>query len=209
MNRLTKTDKERLALIVLCTSILCLTIWQMLIAPGQIILGTKERDLHVVQEAMRTENDKVALAGKLQEELGLIAKQVRKHEALMANGDPYRWVMKTVLDTPGSRRIEITAFEPPLIGDLSIYPRVPFGTATFALTGKGYYHDFGTFLAAFEKAYPHMRVKRLDLQPQQSIQAGSEEEEKLAFRLEFTCLLRTNSLAADLSRPDQISSAKP
>jgi Tfp pilus assembly protein PilO len=208
MNDLSKTDKERLVLVVLCTGMLAVTIWQFVIQPSQIVLHAKQRDLDVVKEALRAESAQAALAGKLQNELNVLGKEIRKKEALMATGDPYRWIMKTMLDFPESGRIELTAFDPPQINDFSIFPKLPYRMTTFAVRGRGYYHDFGVFLAALERSYPHLRVKRLDLEPQHSMQIESEDDEKLSFRLEFTCLLRTNSAAGDI-RPEQITSAKP
>jgi Tfp pilus assembly protein PilO len=124
-------------------------------------------------------------------------------EAKMPVGDPYRWLVKAFAEFPGASRVAIANIEAPHVSESTIYPKVPYKAATFSLSGTGFYHDFGAFLAELENDFPHMRVRHLEVSPAYPGTADSAEAEKLNFQVELLVLFKPAASAG----PTQLSQA--
>jgi hypothetical protein len=111
-------------------------------------------------------------------------------ETKIPSGDPYRWLIKAFLDFPAATNVTLANIEPPHITESPLVPKVPYKIATFTLTGSAYYHSFGAFLAALENDFPHMRVRRLELNPIYPGEADSPEAEKLSFQLDMMAFFK-------------------
>ena len=111
-------------------------------------------------------------------------------ESKMPVGDPYRWLVKAFGEFPAASHVSIANIEAPHVSESTIYPKVPYKAATFSVSGTGFYHEFGTFLAELENEFPHMRVRRLELTPAYPGEADTAEGEKLNFNVELTVLFK-------------------
>ena len=122
-------------------------------------------------------------------------------ESKMPAGDPYRWLVKAFGEFPAASNVSIANIEAPHVSESTIYPKVPYKAATFAVSGTGFFHEFGTFLAELENEFPHMRVRRLELTPAYPGDSDAAEGEKLNFLVELTVLFKPAASAA----PAQLS----
>jgi hypothetical protein len=110
-------------------------------------------------------------------------------EAKMPSGDVYRWAIRNVTSLQ-TNSVDIANLEPPRLGESSILPKVPYKTALYSVNGTAHYHDFGKFLASLENSFPHLRLQRLELEPQQFGEASGASQEQLNFKLEILALIK-------------------
>jgi hypothetical protein len=104
----------------------------------------------------------------------------------MASGDHYSWAYNTLRAFKQPYKIELPEIGHPDEGDVDLIPLFPYKQMRFVVSGTGYYHDIGKFVADFENTFPHIRVTNLSID-----QAGSEGE-KLSFKMEITVLIKPN-----------------
>lgn len=208
MTKLSKAQKEHFVLITLITGILGLVLWHLVITPARKTLETKHTLLSDWQQAQRDGKSLEDQLAKLNREYENLSAHIRQAETSITSGDPYRWLMKTLPNLPEADPVDILNYDPPDISDWQIFPRVPYRTATFSVSGAGYYQDLGKLLVAIENTYPWIRIKRLELEPKHSAEPDAAEDEKLNFRLEFVNMLRTNSTPADAETIRRLTSRK-
>jgi hypothetical protein len=175
---------------------------------------TSTKDVLAIRSGLLSDWQQAQRAGKTQTELlaGLngdfeeATAKIRQCEASIATGDPYRWLMKTLPNFYEADPVDLLNYEPPIIQDWQISPKVPYRAVTFTVSGSAYYHDLAKLLVALENNHPYLRIKRLDLEPKHSAEPDSKEDEKLSFRLEFVSMFKTNT-AADFP-PNNLTSKK-
>src|ERR1039458_2015399 len=61
------------------------------------------------------------------------------------------------------KSVSIADIKPPEITDKGVITGFPYKWAKFHITGEGYYHEFGKFIADFENAFPCFRIQDLDI----------------------------------------------
>jgi len=195
MINLSRVQRERIVLVVLIAAGLSVFLWQYR-ASQKKTLALREQALRDARQTVESGRRQCALTNKFETEFESASAKVRQAESRMASGDVYRWVIKTFVEFPAAQGIEFGNFEPPQVGDLGIYPKVPYQGATFLVSGSAYYDDLGTFVAALENSYPHLRIKHLEIEAKPSVEDSTEpEDEKLSFRMECVSLVRTNASA--------------
>src|SRR5215469_5812231 len=87
------------------------------------------------------------------------------NEIDMASGDIYAWTLDTIRHFKASYPVELPEIGQPMVGDMNLLPNFPYQQLRFSISGTGYYHDIGKFIADFENTYPHMRVVNLNIGP--------------------------------------------
>mgnify|MGYP001617320747 CR=1 FL=1 len=189
MTRLRREKRKQLLVLVVCAVL-------GTAAMGYGILGTQQRVLsaradELAEVAMMTKHARhgLELAPQFKADYEAGRQELARQEELMAKGDPYRWVIKTLEKIQSDYRVSIATIEPPEIGELKTPPALPYKAATFRIKGNACYHDLGSFLAAVENRLPYLRVNRLVLQSSPTGYTSLEDKEKLAFELEFENLL--------------------
>jgi hypothetical protein len=205
MTKLSKIQKQRLMLIGLGTAMSLALLWQVVIAPTQLQLEKKQRALTDWQ--LRDGQNQAQMLAVLDRDYQAAAEKLRHAEATIANGDPYRWLMKTLPNFYEAEPVDLLNYDPPQTGDWPIFPRVPYRAVTFTVSGAGYYEDLGKLLMVIENTHPWIRMKRLELEPRHSADPNDDESEKLNFRLEFITMLKTNSPAVP-PIPQRLTSRK-
>lgn len=105
----------------------------------------------------------------------------------MATGDLYSWAYNSLRVFKQSYKVEIPEISHPIEGEVDLIPSFPYKQMRFSISGKGYYHDIGKFVADFENTFPHVRLVNLVMDP-----IGAEGE-KLAFRMEIIALVKPNA----------------
>lgn len=208
MNKLSKEKRERLILVLLGAFLLGVGLWYGVLEGSLGTLKANRIRVTELEEVLRTARRQEALAAKLQSDVQQAQKKIKGLEARMTAGDPYRWLSRAFLDLPRSTDVKILSLEPPRVEELNIWPRLPYRGAAFAMSGTAYYQDFGSFLAGIENAFPHMRLRSLELKPASLGDVMAEESEKLEFRMNLLTLVSTNAPAQEHESPAAPLSAK-
>ena len=154
------------------------------------ILG-KARELEAIQEKTRMAKRQVDLVAQFREDLAAANEHLETIEEGVAQGDPYRWVIRVLNEFQTKYKIKIGDFGPPRAEEAVYMPKVPYKAAQFTINGSAFFHNFGEFLADFENSYPLIRIKRIELDANGAQVDENQEEEKLSFRIEFVVLLKS------------------
>ena len=114
------------------------------------------------------------------------SQELASNELDMATGDIYAWTLDTIRHFKAGYKVDVPEIGQPAVGAMDEIPNFPFQQLRFSISGSGYYHDIGKFIADFENEYPHMRVENLDMTP-----VGGDSE-KLSFRADVVALIKTS-----------------
>jgi len=209
MTKLSRVQKERLVFIVMMTSLLSVVLYQMVITPAKDVLTVRARLLGDWQQAQRGGKSQVEVLADLNHDYDDANARIRQAETSIAAGDPYRWLMKTLPNFYEADPVDLLNYEPPVIHDWQINPKVPYRAVTFTVSGTAYYHDLGRLLMVLENTHSYIRVRRLDLEPKHSADPDDKDDEKLNFRLEFDSMLRTNTVTYSDPPSQGLTSRKP
>jgi hypothetical protein len=210
MTKSSRVQKERLVFIITMTSLLSVVLYQMVITPARDVLAIRSSLLSDWQQAQRGGKSQSEILAGLVRDFDDANVRIRQAETSIASGDPYRWLMKTLPNFYEADPVDLLNYEPPIIRDWQIYPKVPYRAVTFTVSGTAYYQDLGRLIMALENTYPYVRIRRLDLEPKHSADPDDKEDEKLNFRLEFDSMLKTNTVTySDPPTAQGLTSRKP
>ena len=130
-------------------------------------------------------------AEQIEAELAEERRSLSLQEEGMATGnDTYSWVFDMIRRFTISYKVEIPVVNQPVPGECTLLPRFPYKQASLSLSGTGYFHEIGRFIADFENQYPHIRVLSLTLDPVSGL--ISDDREKLEFKMDIVVLVRPN-----------------
>jgi Tfp pilus assembly protein PilO len=188
-------------LVLLAIAIVVVAMWYGVLDAPRTKLKAKARARDDFALNLDKARKQIADAAKTKLMIDAATERLHVMETRMPVGDAYRWLIKAFLDFPAATNVVLANIDPPHISESTFVPKVPYKIATFTLTGSAYYHSFGTFLAALENDFPHMRVRKLDLTPTYPGEADSGEAEKLTFQLEMIAFFKP----AESPGPAQLS----
>lgn len=186
---LTKTQRDRIIMIAVGTVIVIVAMWMLLVQNLNGTLVERQKKITVAQENLDHATSLIRRSGQIQEELDQKLGKLREIEDSMASGDLYSWVILTLNKFKAPYRVSIPSYSPAQVGPVGVLPDFPYSAATFSISGTALYHDFGRFVADFENSYPYMQVQNLELRP--TTGSGSDEPEKLEFRMEIVALVKS------------------
>jgi hypothetical protein len=192
MSSSTKEKREKVILAVLMSLAAATGIWYGLLEPQRAALKHKGKLLAETQGKLQMVQRELRLTPSFKSYMETARRDIEDMEARMPSGDVYRWAIRSLMNLQ-SNHVEIANVEPPRLGDSSILPKVPYRAAVLSVNGTAYYHDFGKFLANLENSFPHVRLQRLELEPQQFGEASGASQEQLNFKLELIALVKGSS----------------
>ena len=203
MNKRSSAGKRSLILLMVASVIASGLVWFFLVEGPRATLKKQVQARSDTQTALDKSRKQVNDAAHSKATLEAGQRRLDDIESKMPAGDPYRWLVKAFGEFPAASLVSIANIEAPHVSESMIYPKVPYKAAAFSVSGTGFYHDFGTFLAELENEFPHMRVRRLELTPAYPGEADIAEGEKLNFTLELIVLFKPAASAT----PTQLSQA--
>lgn len=195
MKNLPKEKRERLILVIIGTLVIMVAIYYG-------VIGTQRTTLVQTLQRAKDEQNRVnngqRLAGsvaQLQKGIEASEAQLKAIEGNMASGDMYSWIILTInnFKENGGYKVEIPTFSREIIGEVGMLTKFPYRAASFSVRGTAHFHEFGRFVADLENAFPYLRIQNLELDPGSSTFGnGSEDPEKLGFRMEIVTLVNPN-----------------
>lgn len=117
-----------------------------------------------------------------------ITKELSAAETDMASGDLVFWSYDTIRRFKQGYKLDIPDVGRPMSSEVDSLPSFPYKQIKFNISGSGYYHELGKFIANFENSFPHARIVNLNVE---SGQDGTTE--KLSFRMLIVCLVKNPS----------------
>lgn len=111
-------------------------------------------------------------------------------------GDVYLWMLNRMAVLGDRWSILGQDVLQPQPATVDLPPAVPYGAANFSLLGAAPFKHVGGMLAEFENSFPFTRMNGLTLQATTpGLTVGEAEAQMLSFRLDFACLVITNTPA--------------
>lgn len=179
-------------MVVLMTGFASGMIWSLLVGPLRDGLKGRAIRLAQTQDKVRAAQRSVSLSKSVAADLVASRNRLERLEAALPTGDVYRWAIRTFTRLQ-TNRVQVITVAPPRSSPSTILPQVPHETATFSVIGRAYYHEFGAFLANLENEFPHLRLRRLELEATHFGETDSDEQEKLNFKLEIATLVKSTT----------------
>jgi hypothetical protein len=184
VNKLTKTQRDRMAVVLIATPLVMAALWYLMVQPAQTKLLNTENRVAAMKESLRkaeaTMRQGEEIADKLQARTALLAK---REATLSPDRDAYAWIISTINPFILPRKgVSIYQYSQPEVGDVGILANFPYRWATFHLKGTGYYHEFGMFFADLENQYPYFRVQNVEVTANNG---PGVDPEKLSFHFDL------------------------
>ena len=156
------------------------------IRPQYNKLSTVKKETVDTESKWTAEERLMQQSGTNATKLAALSIELSSNENDMATGDIYAWTLDTIRHFKSNYKVELPEIGQPTVGEMDLLPGFPYQQLRFNISGTGYYHDIGKFIADFENRYPHMRVVNLDMAP-----VGNDSE-RLAFRADIVALVKSS-----------------
>lgn len=169
------------------TALVLIALWYFLVHSTQMRVSQNDAALNSLTQKIATKKLIIQKDDQVKTQMAENARRLREIEDQMVTGDVYLWIEKTLRDFEIRDQIEFTKYDPPQTVDSELPQKLPYKTVSFSVSGSAAYHDLGTFLANFENSYPHIRIRRLEMEP---AAIGPSKNEKLTFLIEMQVLVK-------------------
>lgn len=187
---LTREKKLELVRLALLTVVGLVVVYVILIQPQQRALMESLADARRVEDKIDASRRKVDKADLFKKELELGQEKLKAVEEGVVTEDPYLWIIKTMRKFQIPGRLEVTNFDPPQVQEeSSSFHPMGYRLVGFGVSGTGFYRDYVQFVWRFEKAFPNLRIQRLELEAA-TLAPSAEDAEKLAFRMQIIALMK-------------------
>lgn len=188
MKKLSKQKQQQLLLVVLITAGVLAGLWLGLINAQQRSLIELAHQRADAESKLQSVETAIKNAGKIQTDLASATDQLAKVEHDMPSGDLYSWIYNTIRQFKLPYKVDVPQFSTVVTSEESLLPKFPYRQATVTVSGTGYYHDIGTFIADLENRFPYMRLVNLNLQSAQG--TTPDQKEKLLFKMDIVTLIK-------------------
>jgi Tfp pilus assembly protein PilO len=190
MKNLSPAKKKNLALAILGTVASVCLVYFFLISPQHeqnaklaSEAKSKQAQLEQIKKSIKQAEATAVRAAEISAQLGQM-------ETDMASGDVFAWTYDTVRRFKSGYRLDIPTISQPISTEVELIPGFPYKQIKFSLSGTGYYHDIGKFIADLENQFPHMRAANVMLE---TTFGPDTAPEKLSFQVEIVALVKPNS----------------
>jgi len=187
MKWLPKEKRNPFIIVVVITAAILAVICFGLLRSQRSILASVAVSKKAAADQMQGMEKAIKDANLVTNELGAATAALALAEEDTASGDLYSWAYNALRTFKQQYKVEIPEIGHPVESEVDLIPSFPYKQMRFLVSGKGYYHDIGKFVADFENTFPHIRVVNLVIEP-----AGIEGE-KLSFRMEIIALIKPNA----------------
>jgi Tfp pilus assembly protein PilO len=142
-----------------------------------------------MQDKLAECKNEQAQAAKNKEDCEKTKAQVQNLETSLASGDTYEWIRRSLnLLAPKKEDFEISEINKPVSAEVSMFLDFPYQAQLCGISGTGYFHDIGQFVAEFENRFKYFRLHNIILD------LSSDKSEKLTFRMQIELLVANPAL---------------
>lgn len=190
MKKLPPAKRNQLIMVLAATIIAVSLVFFLLIRPQKLqneALGVKIR---TQQDKLQTIKNAIKKTDEISSSLSEISLQLTRAEEDVASGNVYAWTYDTIRRFKTNYHVEIPNIGQPSLSDVDMLAGFPYRQVKVTLSGTGYYHDLGKFVADFENTFPHMRMVNLSIEPANMTGANAE---RLSFRVDVVTLVKPNT----------------
>jgi hypothetical protein len=171
MMKLTKTQRDQLLAIAMGTVGVIAALWFFVVNAQYVELAATSKKIAEMKKKLTDAGAVIREADQINTELNRNLDILKAREATFApEHDPYSWMEETTArfllppgDTHRYKTATITDIKTPEITDKGVIGSFPYRWARFHITGQGYYHDFGKFIADFENHFTYCRIENLEV----------------------------------------------
>ena len=195
MNKLPKEKRDRLILVILGTAVILAALYFGLINFQLSRLKSLDNQKKDAQKKAREIDESVKNASKIESDLARKIQELNEKEAKMPpSGDPYLWMVNTIQQFKANYKVEIPQVSTISYPDTGLFPpaHFPYKQAAITISGTGYYHDIGKFIADFENHFQHMRIQDLSLELPNG-GSSSSDREKITFKMDIVALVKSGA----------------
>jgi hypothetical protein len=187
MNLLPKNKQKRNQLFITLVAVILAVagLGFGVIRPQYIKLSSIRKDTVATQAKWQANERIIQESASSASNLAELSLDLSNNEQDMASGDIYAWTLDNMRHFRANYKVELPEIGQPSVGAMELLPNFPYQQLQFSISGTGYYHDIGKFIADFENRYPHMRVVNLDMAP-----VGNDSE-RLSFRADIVALVKS------------------
>jgi Tfp pilus assembly protein PilO len=188
MKKLTPEKRNHLILTIIVTLAMISMVYFFLIGPQNRENQKLVLDTASLQTKLDQIKQTIKSAGASEQAAVEVTTLLNQAETDVASGDYFAWVFDTIRKFKTGHQLEIPNIGQPEQAEVNLLAGFPYKQIAVTLQGSGYYHDIGKFISDLENKFPHIRVVNLTLEP-----AGSQNSEKLTFRMEVIALTKTSA----------------
>jgi Tfp pilus assembly protein PilO len=186
--KISKEKRIHLVIVSVVTLVIVGALWNFLIGAQYAKLKEISEKIEQARGKQRGMEKAVKTAGQIEEDFDVASEKMKEIEKEMASGDSYAWMYNTIKDFKSGYRVEIPQFSSVEVSDCSLIYKFPYKQVRMTISGGGFFHDFGKFVADFENHFPHMRLQNLEVSPAGG--TGERDREKLTFRMDIIALVK-------------------
>lgn len=189
--KISKEKRNHLIILTVVTVAVIGALWYFLIGAQNARLNEISGKIEQAREKQRRMEMAVKSADRIQEDFDAASEKMSRLEKEIARGDYYSWMYNTIKDFKTGYRVEIPQFssvDKPV--DCSLIYKFPYKQISMTVSGSGFFHDLGKFVADFENNFPTMRLQNLEMSPGGGGNFSDREREKLTFRMEIIALAK-------------------
>lgn len=187
--KISKEKRNQLIGVAIGTVAVIAGIWYLLINAQLAALAEISHKIDEGNDRELRMQTAVKLADKIQAELDAVQAQMDETGKGMASGDLYSWMYSTIKEFKAEYHVEIPQFSAVEQSDCTLMAKFPFKQVKMTISGAGYFHELGRFIADFENHFPQIRLQNLEISTGGA--GASGDREKLSFRTEVIALVKS------------------
>jgi Tfp pilus assembly protein PilO len=191
MNRLPKEKRDKLILVIMASVTLLGLVYFGLVSPAHASINRIRTQTDNARDKFQTMQNTIKKADSARDELIDTLDKLSNAEQDIASGDTFAWTYDMLRGFKATyKNVDIPVIGQAAIGDVDFLPNFPYRQIKVTVSGTGYYHDIGKFIADFENTYPHMRIANISLEPSG---ATGDNSDRLSFKMDIIVLIKPNT----------------
>jgi Tfp pilus assembly protein PilO len=190
MRKLSPTKRNHLIIVLVLTLGALFAVFHFLIDPQKAQNKKLAENIRAQRDKLQSIKNAIKDADHISSDLTTVSFQLGRAEEDVASGDVYAWIYDTIRRFKSAYKVEIPTISAPTVTDADLFSGFPYRQVKVTLSGVGFYHDIGKFVADFENNFPHMRMVNLLVEPANQVGPNAE---KLSFRVDVIALVKPNT----------------
>lgn len=183
--KLSKEKRDKLILVWVFIIGMSASIWVLLIRPEEARLAQVRQETVNLEDQIGVGTRLLSNRSRFQADVIQLREELEKREAGMAYGDRFYWFVNMINKFRMKYNVEIPQISPEVPTEIGLFPRFPYQSVAFKLSGSATFYDLGKFIADFENTYPYISIRNLKINP--------AADEKVAFQMEMLTLIKPDN----------------